>query len=542
MDTVDNRELSIISKCIVQLDKEGELSVSKLLDECRIHEVEVTRDKLQQLRRSGFKGIMPTKVLRKELKERLCPFDNLREGQEVYARVNFPESEYELRSNVVSISLITPLMLKADLDYFNGADHVLNITYTPYSYRFAAFPPAETNCDPYYFEKVQDLVNEHNGGDSSLWFHGILYDNKKPNQGDACLRGVVEYTEGRPISREAYLYILSGSLPTEITAPYDIEPILSNYNLEDVEWDIHTLFNPPDNGQGGNPPTGSGGDSPKSLYEVKLYNTGQGNCIYISPSSKNSGAYCKRFFFDIGRSTSPYSADLQRTAVKSGIGDAARCTPDFIILSHWHMDHYNVVYNSRQMPMCPWIAPQIEKRDKTVHRNSNATRLVRYLCTNHLLYFVDLSYTNKMICANSVFSLWRGNTVRKPYSSDLDPNADCLLLQMFQTLLPGDCTYSCWPDFFAKNKTFKYLVVPHHGSSYLLDKQKLQNIIQNNLSNTGKVYVCAGMDKPDHPGDLHMDFIDKNLYAASTGSNWKANSHICSSKDMTDPFVEWDDK
>lgn len=554
MDTFEDRDLSIISDCILQLAARNELSISKLLSTC---EVDVTKEKLQQLRRSAFKGKIPTKILREELRDWLCPFGNLQEGQEVYAQVNFPESEEELHSDIVSISLITPSMLKADHDYFAGTNRILNIIYTPYSYRFISFPPYEVTPDNCYFGQVQEWVKEVNGGDTSLWFRGILYDRKQTAHGDTYLHGVVEYAEGRPISREAYLYILREPVPAEITSCYDIDSILSGYDFGAAEDTINALFNPPESFRGGDNPTRSGGEFPKSLYKIKIYNTGQGNCIYISPSSKSLGTYCKRFFFDVGKTmlppapkniyhwkTPPYSTDLQRTAVKLGIGDAARCMPDFIILSHWHKDHYNIAYNSRSLAMCPWIAPQIEKRDKSLFKDNDAKRLVRYLYKNRLLHFVSSSYTNKMICANNVFSLWRGKRATNPFTACDDPNADCLLLQMSQTLLPADCIYPNWPDGFAKVQPFRHFIVPHHGSyfsnnAHCSSNRVLPPRIKIALSQTGMTYICAGMDSQNHPNDLHMEGINKHL--CTTVLNWDKNSNIWSADRVQDPFIVWDD-
>ena len=104
------------------------------------------------------------------LKEHLHPFDRLKEGQEVYAKVDFPENEEELHNNVVSISLITPSMLKTDLDYFSGSNPVLNIIYTPYSYRSITLSPHGENSDFNYFKQIQNMVKIVNGGNVSLWF------------------------------------------------------------------------------------------------------------------------------------------------------------------------------------------------------------------------------------------------------------------------------------------------------------------------------------------------------------------------------------
>ena len=99
---------------------------------------------------------------------------------------------------------------------------------------------------------------------------------------------MVEYTEGKPILREACLYLLRGEIPKEITSFYDVDSVLSGYNFVASEQAINDLFNPVGNYDGDDHSTG-GGDSPKSSYRVKIYNTGQGNCIYIFPSPNSSG-------------------------------------------------------------------------------------------------------------------------------------------------------------------------------------------------------------------------------------------------------------
>ena len=86
------------------------------------------------------------------------------------------------------------------------------------------------------------------------------------------------------------------------------------------------------------------------------------------------------------------SIDFKRNEVTLGVGYAICCRPDFIILSHWHKDHYKMAFRARQFEICPWIAPEIEKRDNI---DVNMIRLIKDLCAKHLLHFVRSNYVNK---------------------------------------------------------------------------------------------------------------------------------------------------
>ena len=552
----DDRTLMEISQKILELRNKREFSIDKLVEECS-KECKVTFETLQQLKRPEnrrkYEGKVLDKELRKRLADALLPRGILNQGCDVYANVDYPEADSlederseemaeRFPGGPISISLFTQEMFQSDSAYWEGGSPLLDAIYAPYSYRFTV--GSASASDDSHREQIAALEDyctfeelcariEKSSGNRGHWFRAKLFRHKE----DAVKNGVgnplcgeVQFICGKTTIENAYLCITGGKVSSDIVSFYEHDRIdLPGYRL------CNTARS---NGKGGSSPcsgmlvAAGPGSTP---YIIKLYNTGQGNCIYLSP--RNTGSQT-RFFFDVGSSCYPSNqkGNEKRAEVQKAFQNISTSYPGFIILSHWHRDHYNLIYKFSTLVICPWIVPKIP----TKFPKSN-TSMLNVLKKNNKLYSLGSVEAGNLVRNSGIVCLEKGN--------GSGCNNSGILLQMQQTLLPGDCMYKYWPSNWpakmSANQKFQYLVVPHHGahiSSKSSGNKPLPTQIATALDPAGTVYVCTGENSYGHPTDDHMGALNNHL-CGNTGTNasWVTNQRICQTQGSAKPFFEWDD-
>lgn len=543
-----------ISRCIAALRTGGEFSIDRLVEE---RKDEVTFEKLQQLKRPEnrrkYKGKVSDKELRKRLSDALLPHGILNQGCDVYANVDYPEAnplegegseELEKRfpGGPISISLFTQEMVQCDKEYWDGDSPLLDAIYMPYSYRFTV-GRASTSHD-LHFEHIAALEDyctleelcmriEKSNGNGHRWFRAKLFrhreDAVKSGIGNP-LCGEVQFTCGKTTIENAYLCITGGEVSSDIVSFYKHDRIAplgcgacnTAKSNGKASLSLHS-------GISVAPGPGS------SPYTIKLYNTGQGNCIYLSPPKAGSQA---RFFFDVGSSCYPSNqkGNEKRREVQKAFQNISTSYPDFIILSHWHRDHYNLIFKINTLVLCPWIVPEIPAK----FPKSN-TSMLNVLRKNNRLYLFGSDEADKLVRNSGIVRLEKGN--------GSGCNNSGILLQMQQTLLPGDCMYRCWPNNWpvkiGGNQKFRYLIVPHHGACIYPKSSRNKTVppqIATALDPAGTVYVCTGENSYGHPTDDHMEALN-NLLCGNTGvkASWVTNQRICQTQGSASPFFEWND-
>lgn len=539
-------ELITISRTITQLRASKSLTVEKLIEECGSI---VTFERLQQLKRpenrGKFEGTLSNKTMRRWLAAKLLPHGKWNQNQIVYANIDIPEdevSEYNISEQEkegiprepLSISLFTPEMYKADKDYYmEESDPILKAVYAPYCYRFTLGRCGESkNQDSVgreerycSFEELCARVKEVNG-DKNRWFRAQLFkteeEAKNAGMGEP-LRGEVEFICGSTSIENAYLCISSGEVPPEVTGFYERSTDSFSDSIPNATGSNGPATPPPSNGGAAPVPSG------KSRYQIKLYNIGQGNCIYLRP--KRAGIQ-KKFFFDVGATCYPndQKANETRGEVRAAYANIGASYPDFVILSHWHRDHYNLIYKFNNLVTCPWIVP-----DFSVKFPMSSTSMLNVLKKNNLLHLFGSAAADQLIQRSGIMDCVK--------ASGPDCNSSGLLVEMEQTLLPGDCEYRHWPSGFATGKTFQYMVVPHHGAHiHKNGKSKAsQSSIPTALDQAAEVYVCVGENIYRHPADDHMNALDHYLGGGSQPSTWTQNPKIHSTKTSCQPCFTWDD-
>ena len=556
MEKMESGRLTEISKTIVQLRLEQAFTIDALVEKCGPI---VTFERLQQLKRPEnrrkFEGRVSNKAMRRRLAAKLLPQGIWNQNQIVYANIDIPEDEvleYDISaqdgknvpSEPLSISLFTPEMYEADADYIEGRDLLLNAVYAPYCYRFTLGhwdKPGERDgrgegyCS---FEELCARVQKVNGGNSSRWFCAKLFEKRedalKAGMGEP-LCGEVEFICGRTSIETAYLCITNGEAPSDVVDFYERSTASFEISVPTSVNSIGTITSPPSN----TPPAGgtpnavspSSGSAKRKSYEIKLYNTGQGNCIYLVP--KNAGKQ-KKFFFDVGASCYPnnQAANEAKAAVKAAYANIGSSYPDFIVLSHWHRDHYNLIYKFNNLVTCPWIIPAFPA--KFPKSNTSVLNVLRKKNLFHLFGSIEAS------------RLIQGSIVHCEKGSGSDCNNSGLLIQMQQTLLPGDCGYMHWPSTFAAGQKFRYMVVPHHGAHIYKTEaaskgKPLPPNVTAALDHAAEVYVCTGENNYGHPTEGHMDALNNHLCGNTPPIEWDKNPQIYQTKTSNQSCFTWDD-
>lgn len=245
---------------------------------------------------------------------------------------------------------------------------------------------------------------------------------------------------------------------------------------------------------------------------------GQANFVY---GCNKIGLQEKCFAFDIGI---PTDANLYReingkkdengivNKSKSGIFDdnlLSSISPEMILISHWHQDHYKGayildrdIYRKWNAPI--WITPVYKQGKKFDNECYNADRLVAYLLKLDKILFVP----DKYYYSEGDYKLCCGEWNFKQNETN---NHNSILLQMRRTLLPGDCVCECWPSNYATLSDVDYIIVPHHGSKEF-DKDTMKIRLAPKISGCCKAIICVGKDnKYKHPGENVEMFYRNDL-------------------------------
>ncbi len=264
---------------------------------------------------------------------------------------------------------------------------------------------------------------------------------------------------------------------------------------------------------------------------LKICRVGQANYIY---GRNEKGSQKKYFAFDIGFPTGSnlqYKVDNGSIDMeKSGIFDEADYSfqPDLIMVSHWHQDHYRGAYMLeralyRRDTAPTWIA-QIYNNDEREEEIS-ANRLVAYLLKLGKIVFMPEGYCYKSGNYRLCCGTWNPK-YEKMHLNKID-NHNSLLLQLNNTLLPGDCACECWPNSYLTLSAVDNIVVPHHGSKFP-SADEVRNKLALKASGGGKAYICVGKEnRYHHPNDDKVNLY-KTLF-----------QEVIQTKDITDKLGIW---
>ena len=232
-------------------------------------------------------------------------------------------------------------------------------------------------------------------------------------------------------------------------------------------------------------------------YKIRVYNVGQGNCIYLRDSS--SKEITKRVLFDIGVTI---TQDVDIEAIKLRAASLSQIKPDIMILSHWDLDHLLGVYLVEEKSYADiWIAPDYEERKI----NQSIKRLTKYLCLNGKLSLIGDYFQGKIVYNSEILQIYKGKIKEKGYSAknQIANNHGLMLLLKNKhgvDILPGDCEYDMWPDAIFSEICGKInLVVPHHCGE--METTKMEDICKK--TNPSNAIISVGDNTYGHPNPEH---------------------------------------
>lgn len=261
------------------------------------------------------------------------------------------------------------------------------------------------------------------------------------------------------------------------------------------------------------------------LLQVRVYNVGQANAIYIRGYDPRTGQHnAPRVLFDIGLPRNDQISKSEAPIIRQMGNAMSLMTPDFVFLSHWHSDHIAGATKLLSHPRSSgitFIAPApVPFKDGTYPHD---TLIAAMLAQATLITIADDPGSLLFGNPRSNIQLWRSGVKRggKPVAvSNL--NAAGLVMRLRDTFLTGDSLYRFWPDSLLTEATrAHYIVVPHHGCK-LLKRDETQWPFSNPQSHQptkGEALVCCGSGNSyGHPNYQHMQKLRNSFYVSLTSS------------------------
>lgn len=404
---------------------------------------------------------------------------------ETSQKVNDENIKENSISESIQISLISKSMLEYDKKMFGlVAEKVQmeNYFYRPYFLEFFV------DMDSLSEDDKNLLTNENNMG---KWIEASFREDKWNEKEVVSIGGIIVYSASPFEMNRRKLQIKRNYLVEDISQNFN-ELIRQQYettNSIKTNSDIVSLLNQL---------VGT-----TSNCNIKIYNVGDGNCIYIYCSNGS------RILFDIGQNCNPYSHDWHDCSILRVQSYIGRIKPHNVILSHWDLDHViGVVFAQQHVFEVPWIAPDLNSiPEKQI--SMGALRVAKYLELKNKLNLININNKNNCIFSKGCISLWEGKgTLGVAHTSLTETNNSSLVMEITNLngdliLLPGDCEYLCLPDrlnFITKR--YKYLIVPHHCSD--MDT----TLLNGNSFGQDYAIISAGRYNTERPYKAHLEYLE----------------------------------
>lgn len=444
----------------------------------------------------------------KKFESECCSFPNHRFlGHLMDVDINGKNAHDEI---TCQISLVTRNFLKLDLDllkaYKNHGKHDTISIFHPY------FTELVANITVNDYKDIKSKCNESNWIDLDLFKTACLTYQKSSYGYEGCF-----IFGASPLKRQ-HVFFVVGEI-TDKTIKEKLKNKETAYNelkmYKKTARDISILR------------SFYAAIEDKNKVKGIVHNVGQANCIELNFASSDDSC---TVMFDVGMSiceeygTSQYKKgyfiDENWRAIR-------KTTPEWILLSHWDIDHilgvceldnaqYSV-YNDAQ-----WIAADLFQLPFSAISLS-ALRLCVYLLLIGKIALVKADEDiNSLVDSNntpgSVVRLFTGlGHIGK--SSKNNNIGLCMELsygheeRTHRILLPGDCEYRQFAKNVPKGTKYDFLVASHHGS----DNSKDCDIC---AQGTGIAVVCVGNNTYGHPGSGHIRKLHENGFEVHSVYGW----------------------
>lgn len=251
--------------------------------------------------------------------------------------------------------------------------------------------------------------------------------------------------------------------------------------------------------------------------EIKgsIYNVGQGNCISLKMNETDT-------FFDVGTTVKVFEAE--EFYVRMNEARLSTMKPQYIVLSHWDMDHvigvcnigndkedddYSVYHN------CCWIAPDLNLLSNP---SVSARRLCFFLLTTNKIWLVNCQNYRKSVIQskNGFFSLWQGSkkegqgskknnigliikiehSCKKDINKKTNGNKNKDMVNQ-NALFAGDCEFAQMPSVLSDAK-YDFIVTAHHGSGHAVPTDRMS------AAQNARAVISVGSNTYKHPAPEHI--------------------------------------
>lgn len=437
------------------------------------------------------------------------------------------------------ISIMSKFMIQCDLAYFNGTEYHFELSktdYHPYFCEFFIDNIIKINCLKRYIGKWIKMkltlgkTTKKNGVKGFLLFSASPIIRVK---GELQFNDVCENLTKEEIKEIEEVNSL-GNVEEYIKNNYD------KINKNEIKKKFSSLI------EKTNSITG------------KIYNVGQGNCIYmrftkrLEADDKVGDNSDVNVFFDVGESIKPSVTADEVNYINLNAHDFSSTDklPSFIILSHWDLDHIlgvshlsSTIYsNDSNNKRTLWIAPNLALLPKRL-QSASAIRLCCYLVKVKLILLAGdannkSNKNKKSICIIDektdlvCLKLWQGEGKNSP--NRLNNNIGLFLCISItglkgkrvnptqRILFAGDCEYrqmheEIFLDNLKNEVKYDFIVTSHHGSknavfNYKLSRNKSENkecqCVQGALHS--RAVISFGVNGYGHPDAEHLFALKRN--------------------------------
>lgn len=396
------------------------------------------------------------------------------------------------------VSMITKTMLDYDRMMLNlileeNAENVIRENryasnmYRPYFFNFL-IDISETDR-----KYIEFLANPEN---VNQWFVGTFNDSDREE--GRIFPGYIERIASPAVYKEHKICITDKRLSSEklksVNDVYDLGPNPCAGDT-DVNKELDEVLEKPE------------------FKEIKIYNVGNGNCIYLKGRNSFGGL---RVLYDIGYYCTIPTKNVKNKKYMPTVQAIRHLKPHCVILSHWDSDHfYGCAYAGMDIFRCKWFAPNSDGKSSI-----SAKRVAKYLQALKHLILVDRSSGRKIAGVQgpvSKLELFIGEKKKGKDKKITGHNKEGLILSLvnekweyIRSLMLGDVPYESIPTgiMFAGNTPYDYLIVPHHGAE--MDTGLLSSATGKQ---NGYAIICA---KPKRPNAVHKKALEKNGYITMT--------------------------
>ena len=239
-------------------------------------------------------------------------------------------------------------------------------------------------------------------------------------------------------------------------------------------------------------------DEDSNLYELRVFNVGQANCsALIKYNDLTKQDYKVVFVFDFGCEP----CHKRNAKLNEMISKIDKDT--FVLISHFHTDHFNNIASHLLMKTSRWIFP------------NSYTKAVKANKLFHVLLRVAASKTSSgtiyrfpspfSFSSNIQVSEYTGPAVTSPIKNsliNLRSFVSVLSINNTRVLLPADATYKVFQACVISNK-YDYVLLPNHGC-YYPNNSIAKGIVNPLLKDTTLGIVQAGINSYGHPNCCHL--------------------------------------